>query len=119
MMMQGGTSKHTAQELMDSLGKLKSRVMILPSGTGGIKASIDTDRANLSATLAIAAEMLRDPAFPQPSFEQFKRQFETVFKLSSVCRNLRPVTSSRVTSSRIQKSDVRYTASWGGGERAC
>jgi hypothetical protein len=30
LMMQGGTSKHTARELTDSLGQLKSRVTILP-----------------------------------------------------------------------------------------
>ena len=100
------------QELMDSLGKLKSRLMILPSGTGGIRAIIDTDRANLSATLAIAAEMLRDPASPQATFEQFKRQFEQVFQAQAgmpqmavhnfLSRHLNP----------YPKDDVRYTASW-------
>ena len=112
LMMQGGTSKHTAQELMDSLGKLKSRLLILPSGAGVIRASIDTDRANLSATLAIAAEMFRDTAFPQATFEQFKRQFEIVFQAQA---GMPQAAASNFFSRHLNpypKGDVRYTASW-------
>ena len=111
LMMQGGTSKHTSQQIADSLGKLKSRVMLSPAGAGAMRASIDTTRENLSETLTIAAEMLRDPAFPQPMFEQFKRQFEAVFQAQlnmpestayiSLLRHLNP----------YPKTDVRYIAS--------
>jgi zinc protease len=37
-------------------------------------ASIDTIRANLPGTLAVVAEMLRQPSFPEKEFDQVKRQ---------------------------------------------
>ena len=80
LMMQGGTTKHTRQEIQDSLGKLKSRVQIFPSEAGTVRASIESTRENLAATLAVAAEMLREPAFPTVEFEQLKRLFEASYQ---------------------------------------
>jgi len=90
-MLSQGTSKHTKRQLRDELDRLKANVSIssgggMMGGRGGrfmgagqstpgtISVSIDTVRANLPAVIALAGEMLRDPAFPQSEFDKMHRE---------------------------------------------
>jgi zinc protease len=68
-MLSRGTHKRTREQLRDALDALRASVSV-----GGDGASLQTLRPNLPATLTLAAEMLRDPAFPENEFEQAKRQ---------------------------------------------
>jgi len=68
-MLSRGTQKRTREQLKDELDRLQATVNV--SGDG---ASVETRRANLAAVLALIAEMLREPAFPDKEFEQVKRQ---------------------------------------------
>jgi zinc protease len=68
-MLSRGTAKRTREQLRDELDRLQTSVS---AGTEG--ASIDTIRENLPAALALAAEMLRSPSFPEKEFDQVKRQ---------------------------------------------
>jgi len=68
-MLSRGTHKRTREQLRDELDRLRASVSVAGDG-----ASIQTLRPNLPAALALAAEMLRDPAFPESEFEQAKRQ---------------------------------------------
>jgi zinc protease len=68
-MLSRGTHKRTREQLRDELDRLRASVSVAGDG-----ASIQTLRQNLPAALALAAEMLRDPAFPENEFEQAKRQ---------------------------------------------
>ncbi len=68
-MLSRGTHKRTREQLRDELDRLRASVSVAGDG-----ASIRTLRQNLPAALALAAEMLRDPAFPESEFEQAKRQ---------------------------------------------
>ena len=68
-MLSRGTHQRTREQLRDELDRLRSSVSVAGDG-----ASIQTLRPNLPAALALAAEMLRDPAFPESEFEQAKRQ---------------------------------------------
>jgi zinc protease len=68
-MLSRGTHKRTREQLRDELDRLRASVSVAGDG-----ASIQTLRQNLPAALALAAEMLRDPAFPESEFEQAKRQ---------------------------------------------
>jgi zinc protease len=71
-MLSRGTAKRTRAQLRDDLDRLRANVGVSSEG-----ASIDTIRANLPGALAIAAEMLRQPSFPEKEFDQVKRQLLT------------------------------------------
>jgi zinc protease len=67
-----GTKNKNRQQIQDELDRLKARVNV--GGNGGTAtATIDTVRENLPAVLRLAAEILREPAFPETEFEQIKK----------------------------------------------
>jgi len=68
-MLSRGTLKHTRAELKDALDRLRAATAVSTEG-----ASIETVRANLPEALAIVAEMLREPSFPESEFEQVRQQ---------------------------------------------
>ncbi len=68
-MLMRGTTRHTRQQLTDSLNALKSRMTA--NGTGpNVTVTIQTTRDNLAATLSLADEVLRHPAFDSAEFAQ-------------------------------------------------
>jgi len=71
-MLSRGTLQHTRAELSDSLDRLRADVSV---STGG--ASIDTVRESFPEALRIAAEMLRQPSFPESEFTQVKQSMLT------------------------------------------
>ena len=68
-MLSRGTQKRSRAELKDALDRLRASASVNTEG-----ASIETVRASLPEALTIAAEMLREPSFPEAEFEQIKRQ---------------------------------------------
>lgn len=71
-MLMRGTAKHSRQQIQDELDKLKARLRVSGSATGAT-ASIETTRPNLPAVLKLAAEILREPTFPDTEFEQVRQ----------------------------------------------
>jgi zinc protease len=67
-MLTRGTRKRSRAELQDAFDKLNASVSI-----GGDGASVEVRRENLAAALRLAAEALREPAFPQSEFDEMKR----------------------------------------------
>jgi zinc protease len=67
-MLTRGTKKRSRAELQDAFDQLNASVSI-----GGDGASVEARRENLAAALRLAAEALREPAFPQTEFEGMKR----------------------------------------------
>jgi zinc protease len=64
-----GTTKHTRQQLQDEMDRLK--IQVRPTGAlAGASFSITAARATLPDALRLAAEMLRQPSFPESDFEQ-------------------------------------------------
>jgi zinc protease len=72
-MLLRGTQHRTRQQIEDELTKLQSRLNI-GGGTGLAMASIQSTRANLAATLELAVEVLREPAFPEAELATLKDQ---------------------------------------------
>lgn len=67
-----GTAKHTRQQLQDEMTRLK--IQVRPTGAlNGAGVSITADRTSLPEALRLAAEMLRQPAFPESDFEQSRQ----------------------------------------------
>lgn len=68
-MLMRGTLHHTRQQIEDAFDKLKTRASI-----NGGSVALETDRAGLAAALRLAAEVLREPAFPAGEFETLKQE---------------------------------------------
>jgi zinc protease len=67
-MLLRGTATRTREQLKDELDRLRAQITV--SGTAEqAQVSITTVRENLGAVLALVAEVLRQPAFPQKEFE--------------------------------------------------
>lgn len=68
-MLMRGTLRHTRQQIQDEFDRLKTRASV-----GDGYASLETDRANLAAALRLAAEILREPSFPENEFLTLKQE---------------------------------------------
>ncbi|MEK7721561.1 MAG: insulinase family protein, partial [Elusimicrobiota bacterium] len=104
-MLMRGTLRHTRQQIADEFDRLKTRASI----SGGW-ALLETDRENLPAALRLAAEILREPSFPENEFvilqqeslasiEENRKQPEAIAD-NAFERHLRP----------YPPEDPRYTA---------
>ncbi|MGA3202474.1 MAG: pitrilysin family protein, partial [Bryobacteraceae bacterium] len=67
-----GTAKHTRQQIQDELDKLKAQ-MTANGGPTRANLTINTIRASFPDTLRLAAEVLRQPVFPETEFEQARQ----------------------------------------------
>ena len=68
-MLMRGTLHHTRQQIEDEFDRLKTRASI-----NGGRVTLETDRANLPAALKLAAEVLREPSFPESEFATLKQE---------------------------------------------
>lgn len=68
-----GTTRHTREQIQEELDRLKAR-MNVTGGPTNATASIETVEANLPAVLRLAAEVLREPSYPEKEFEQLRQQ---------------------------------------------
>ncbi len=68
-----GTKTHTRQQIQDEMVKLNARINV-SGGVTGASASVQTTAENLIPALQLAAEILREPSFPDAEFEQAKKQ---------------------------------------------
>ncbi len=68
-----GTVNRSRQQIADELTRLKAR-MFTAGGVGSVTLTLETVRANLPAVLALAAEVLREPAFASVEFERYQQQ---------------------------------------------
>jgi len=59
-----GTRNRTREQVQEELDRLKARLTINGSATN-VTASIQTVEANLPAVLCLAAEILREPSYPE------------------------------------------------------
>jgi zinc protease len=102
-----GTKTKTRQQLQDEMVKLNARINV-NGGAGRATATINTVEANLVPALRLAAEMLREPAFPDTEFDQVKQQ-----RVAGIESNrtdpaaLAPLALSRALNP-FPRGDVRY-----------
>lgn len=106
-MLMRGTKRLTRQQIKDEFDRLKAQVNINGSATGA-SASIQTTRENLPAVLKLAAEVLKEPSFPDSEFDQLKQQM--LAQIESQRRE--PMSIAPLTLTRhllpYPKDDVRY-----------
>jgi len=78
-MLMRGTTKHDHQQLRDEIDRLQSRIMVGGGGgrrgrggggaPGTVRASIQSDRANIVAAIELLGEIMKEPAFDHAEFE--------------------------------------------------
>ncbi len=68
-----GTKSHTRQQLQDEMVKLNARINV-NGGVTGASVSVQTTAENLIPALRLAAEILREPSFPETEFDAIKKQ---------------------------------------------
>ncbi len=67
-MLMRGTARHTRAQLRDALDRLQANLSASVDGAG-----LEVRRERLEPALRLAAEVLREPAFPAAEFEELKR----------------------------------------------
>ncbi len=103
-----GTTKHTRQQIKDELDRLKAR-MTVGGGPTQASLSVETIRENLPAVLRLAAEILREPAFPAKEFEELQQEnLANIEQQRSEPDALAPNLYQRHMNP-YPKGDVRYT----------
>src|SRR6185503_1276497 len=70
-MLMRGTQKHSRQQIEDELARLQSQINV-GGGPGLMAVNIQSTRANLAATLELAIEIVREPAFPESELATLK-----------------------------------------------
>jgi zinc protease len=104
-----GTQKHTRQQLQDEFDKIKARVNVNGTLTGA-GASVDTVKAGLIPGLRLAAEVLREPTFPESDFEQIRQASIAQLEAGrSEPQNMASLAMNRYLNSPYPPGDPRYT----------
>jgi len=105
-----GTQKHTRQQLQDELDRIKARVNV-NGGLTAANASVDTLRANFVPALRLAAEILRQPAFPESEFEQIRQQsIAGLESARSEPQSIASIAMQRFLNAAYPPGDPRYVA---------
>src|SRR5204863_9424981 len=91
-LLMAGTKSHTRQQLNEEMRKLNAQINVSGGGGGGgggrgggrgggggggmssATASVSAPAENFQAALKLAAEMLKEPAYPQDEFDRIKTQ---------------------------------------------
>jgi zinc protease len=108
-MLMRGTSRHTRQQIKDSLDRLQTRVNVF-GGPTQTMVMVETTRPNLPAALGLLAEVLREPAFDTVEFRTLRQE-----NLAQIEENKsEPMMRAQLALARhispFPKGDPRYTA---------
>jgi len=105
-----GTKNKTRQQIQDETDRLKARLNV-SGGINSATATIETTEANLAGALRLAAEILRQPSFPESEFEQVRQQRIAAIEAGkSEPQMLASLEISRHLMSSYPRGDVRYVA---------
>src|SRR4051812_8024918 len=105
-----GTKSHTRQQIQDETDRLKARLNV-GGNVNSASAGFETTEANLAGTLKLAAELLREPSFPESEFETVRSQrIAAIEGGKSDPQNLASLELRRHLSSEFKPGDPRYAA---------
>jgi zinc protease len=110
-MLMRGTKSRTRQQIQDEMVKLNAQINV-SGGVSGATASIQTTSENLVPALRLAAEMLREPSFPDSEFESAKKQrIAGIENRKTEPAALAPQALDRALNP-FPKNDVRYVGTF-------
>jgi zinc protease len=102
-----GTKNKTRQQIQDEIDRLKAHIGV-SGGLTNASASIETTEANLPGALRLAAEILREPAFPEAEFETVKQQRIAAVEAGRSDPQTLAFTEYRRRINPYPRGDVRY-----------
>lgn len=103
-----GTKNKSRQQIQDEIDRLKAQINV-GGGVTSANANIQTVEANLEGTLRLAAELLREPSFPQNEFDQMRQLIlASIENARSEPQSLASLELMRQLRSNYQRGDSRY-----------
>ncbi|QTD49928.1 M16 family metallopeptidase [Sulfidibacter corallicola] len=78
-MLMRGTQKLSRDEIQSRLAELKATIKVNPK-PNGVELTVQTVREHFKPTMALAMEILREPAFPEKELELYKQESITVLE---------------------------------------
>jgi len=103
-----GSKSHSRQQIQDEMDHLKAQISV-GGGINNATIRIQTTEANLAGALKLAAEILKEPAFPDSEFEQVKKQaIAGIEEGKSDPQTLAVQALGRTMNSMYKRGDVRY-----------
>ena len=102
-----GTKNHTRQQIQDEMDRLKAHISVTGSATSAT-AGIQTIEANLPGALRLAAEILREPSFPDSEFETVRQQRIAAVEAGKSDPQSLALTEYRRHTNPYPRGDVRY-----------
>jgi zinc protease len=107
-----GTRNKSRQQIQDEMDRLKAQISV-NGGVNNAVVSIHTTEANLAGALKLAAEILREPAFPEAEFEQVRKQSVAgIEEGQSDPQALAEQALERTMNSMYPRGDVRYAGTF-------
>jgi zinc protease len=104
-----GTKNKTRQQIQDEMDRLKAQ-MNVSGGPTSATASIETIEANLPGALKLAAEILREPSFPDSEFETVRQQRIAAVEARRSDPQALAITEFQHRISPYPRGDVRYVS---------
>lgn len=106
-MLSRGSTKLTRAQIADEFEKLK-----MSGGVSGLSASFQTNRTNIVAAIKLAAQLMREPSFPESEFEQLRKQ--TLTQIESQKSDPQALASVALSKhfNTFPRGDVRYANSF-------
>ena len=104
-----GTSLHTRQQIQDELTRLKA-ILNVNGGAPGVSISFETPASNLSPTLALVNEILRQPLLPASDLDELKREILSRIDTARTEPNSIAGLAMRRSLSAYSPGDFRYVA---------
>ena len=107
-----GTKNKSRQQIQDEMDRLKAQISV-HGGVNNATVSIQTTEANLPGALKLAAEILREPAFPESEFEQVRKQMvSSIEEGKSDPQALAGQALGRTMNAIYPRGDVRYAGTF-------
>jgi zinc protease len=109
-MLMRGTKKRTREEIQDELGRMKSQMRVFGGATSA-SVSIETTRESFVETMRLAAEVLREPAFPASELDQARQETLAALEDARSDPRQKAFTALAKHLNPWPKSDPRYVSS--------
>jgi len=108
-MLMRGTKNKTRQQIQDEIDRLKAQISVSGSATSAT-ARIETTEANLPGALKLAAEILREPSFPDSELETIRQQRIAGVEASRSDPQAIALTEFQRRMNPYPRGDVRYVS---------
>lgn len=107
-MLMRGTKEKSRQQIQDETDRLKARLNV-SGGVNSASAGFETTEANVAGTLKLAAEILKEPSFPENELDQIRQaRIAGIEAGKTEPQSLAFLELSRHLAGNYKRGDLRY-----------